>query len=449
MFLKTRSLADYTPVYPGAVYTPRNVVDENYSGVQITGESGTVPASVNSDGKYELYLDQVPLEQEGTVLTVGGAGRTLIPYGQVPTAGTIAVSFESGACEFHSSDAGGTVAATYRGRGTALTGSLMVVLQEELAATQGEVDDLSDALDAFSLPLSVANGGTGATTAAGARTALGAQAASDILTAIDGVSYSSNSLLVATGADTFDVIGMESHVVSLLQSANVAGAQAALSLTPGTNVQPYSVALTSIVNLTTLADRMIYTTAANTYAVTNLTFFGRQVAACVDEAGLRTLLNMSTADAVTFGSLTAGAVKSTGTKWQSIIASCATYLDGFSRNISSGGRDYGVSSSTSGHEAYYPITPTPGSVISGLKVHLYRASSGDQVQLELVRFTDAGGLGVISTLTTSGSGTTRESNSFSHTIVAEDNYYLRLVKSSGSSTTQVFSVRYQTTERPV
>ena len=54
-----------------------------------------------------------------------------------------------------------------------------------------------------------------------------------------------------------------------------AGARTNLGLSIGSDVQAYDSGLTSIAGLTTAADKMIYTTSSDTYAVTSLTSFAR------------------------------------------------------------------------------------------------------------------------------------------------------------------------------
>lgn len=67
-----------------------------------------------------------------------------------------------------------------------------------------------------------------------------------------------------------------------------------LGLAIGTNVQAYDAGLASIAGLTTTADRMIYTTASDTYAVTTLTSAGRALIDDADASAQRTTLGLGT-----------------------------------------------------------------------------------------------------------------------------------------------------------
>lgn len=61
----------------------------------------------------------------------------------------------------------------------------------------------------------------------------------------------------------------------------------------GGDIQPLSPALTSIAGLTTSANKMIYTTAADTYAVTDLTAYGRTLLADATAGAALTTLGVS------------------------------------------------------------------------------------------------------------------------------------------------------------
>jgi hypothetical protein len=73
-----------------------------------------------------------------------------------------------------------------------------------------------------------------------------------------------------------------------------------LGLEIGTDVQAYDAGLASIAGLTTLADRSIYTTASDTYAVYTLTAAGRAILDDADAAAQRTTLGLGNGATTTF-----------------------------------------------------------------------------------------------------------------------------------------------------
>ena len=63
-------------------------------------------------------------------------------------------------------------------------------------------------------------------------------------------------------------------------------------LVPGTNVQAYDAGLQSISGLTTAANRMIYTTASDTYAVATLTSLGRNLLDDTSQGAMQSTLGL-------------------------------------------------------------------------------------------------------------------------------------------------------------
>ena len=120
--------------------------------------------------------------------------------------------------------------------------------------------------------------------AATARTNLGLAIGSDVqaydqqLADVAGLTPADGSFIVGDGANFVAESG--------------ATARASLGLTIGTDVQAHDAGLDSISALTTAADKMIYTTAADTYAVTDLTSAGRALLDDADAAAQRTTLGL-------------------------------------------------------------------------------------------------------------------------------------------------------------
>jgi hypothetical protein len=103
-----------------------------------------------------------------------------------------------------------------------------------------------------------------------------------------------NSLTGAVTISGDDVAADHSATNYTAANANVDGHLSGIDTALG-NKQPLDSGLTSISGLTTSADKMIYTTASDTYAVTDLTSAGRALLDDADASAQRTTLGLGTA----------------------------------------------------------------------------------------------------------------------------------------------------------
>ena len=154
------------------------------------------------------------------------------------------------------------------------------------------------------------------------RTSLGVDAAgTDNSTPTSLVTTSHDYLSLSGQAITLNAIDLAADVTGTLPVANggtaatdASGARTSLGLVIGTNIQAYDAGLNSIAGLTTAADKMLYTTAADTYQTADLTAAGRALLDDADAAAQRTTLGLGTAatsDSGDFATAAQGALADT------------------------------------------------------------------------------------------------------------------------------------------
>ncbi len=119
-----------------------------------------------------------------------------------------------------------------------------------------------------------------------------AQAYDAGLESISGLTTAADKMLYTTGADTYAVADLTAAGRALLDDADAAAQRTTLGLAIGSDVQAHDAGLDSISGLTTAADKMIYTTGSDTYAVTDLTSAGRALLDDADAAAQRTTLGL-------------------------------------------------------------------------------------------------------------------------------------------------------------
>ncbi len=132
--------------------------------------------------------------------------------------------------------------------------------------------------------------------AATMRATLGAQAsgsyqASDAtLTALAALTTAADKMIYATGSDAFATTTLTAFSRTLLDDVDAATMRATLGAQASGSYQASDATLTALAALTTAADKMIYATAADTFATTTLTAFARTLLDDADAATMRATL---------------------------------------------------------------------------------------------------------------------------------------------------------------
>lgn len=143
-----------------------------------------------------------------------------------------------------------------------------------------------------------ANNLSDVTSAATARTNLGLAIGTDVqaydagLQSISGLTTAANKMIYTTALDTYAVTDLTAFARSILDDADEATFKATVNLEIGTDVQAYDAELAAIAGLTSAADRLPYFTGSGTAALATFTSFGRSLVDDADAAAARTTLGL-------------------------------------------------------------------------------------------------------------------------------------------------------------
>lgn len=133
----TNDIADVTAAYPDAVTGTTNFRDDR-STYAVTGEV-TAPALRDGYSRWRLPMS---ISEGSLAITLAAVAQELVPYGQVPVAGQVGVSYSGALLDFPAANVGEEFAVSYTGIGTRVTGEFLNKLQLEVVAVQTKAEEL-------------------------------------------------------------------------------------------------------------------------------------------------------------------------------------------------------------------------------------------------------------------------------------------------------------------
>lgn len=128
---------------------------------------------------------------------------------------------------------------------------------------------IDDLVSDLNLPRPVVAGGTGASTLAGVLTAIGGQPLDGALTSLAGLTYVADRSVYSTAADTFALYTQTAFARTLMDDADAVTARATLGAVIGTNVQAWDADLDAVAGLSTTG--LVARTGAGTVATRTIT----------------------------------------------------------------------------------------------------------------------------------------------------------------------------------
>lgn len=111
------------------------------------------------------------------------------------------------------------------------------------------------------------------------------------IAALAGLTSAADKCVVFSGSGTAITFDCTSYGRGLLNVANEAAFKALINAEAGVDYQAYDAGLASLTAVDAAADRIGYTTGANTWAALTTTSYGRSLLGVADETALKTLIN--------------------------------------------------------------------------------------------------------------------------------------------------------------
>ena len=126
------------------------------------------------------------------------------------------------------------------------------------------------------------------------------------LASIAGLTTAANKMIYTTGLDAYAVTDLSAFARTLIDDASASAARSTLGVVIGTDVQAYDATLQSLSGLGSAADKLAYTTGVDTWSETALTSFARTLLDDTTQGAARTTLGVGSGDSPTFAAVTVG-----------------------------------------------------------------------------------------------------------------------------------------------
>lgn len=273
----------------GSLATASTINGGNWSGTDLAVADGGTGASTAASARANLGLvigtDVQAYDAELAAIAGLVSAADRLPY--FTGSGTASLATFTAAGRALVDDADAAAQRTTLGLGTIATQA-----SSSVSITGGSISGITD--------LAVADGGTGASTAADARTNLGlaigsnVQAWSAVLDDLGGLTQATDKLPYFNSATTATTTDLTAFARTLLDDASSSAARTTLGVAIGSDVQAYNAKLAAISGVTAAADTLFYFTSASAGAVTTFTSFGRSLVDDADASAARTTLGLGT-----------------------------------------------------------------------------------------------------------------------------------------------------------